>query len=298
VTTAALSAKARPARRVGAAPAKRRRTPPAVATAWTRLRLRLWGLSMLLWLCAGLAGPALAGRVTIADEADVDQAAVEAVNQAIETTLDMFRFEFGLTLDHDVRLVLTANKEDFAASLVRQGSHTEEGAADRADKSVGVSMRGRIVEDLSRQKNLAAKVFVAAHELTRQFQDQLSAGRHNGVRWLSEGAADSMAARAVEVSRLGKVSVLRARWAKTVANAAEPPSLTTLRSFADWRAAENRYGGALIYTLSDLAVQRLVELRGERALFDYFRRLRDQDAPQAFEEAFGQDLDRFERQPE
>ncbi len=261
-------------------------------------RIVLWGLTTLLWLCAGLAGSALAGRVTIADEENVDQAAVEAVNQAIETTLDLFRFEFGLTLDHDVRLVLTATKEDFAASLVRQGSHTEEGAADRADKSVGVSLRGRIVEDLSRQKNLAAKVFVAAHELTHQFQDQLSEGRHNVARWLSEGVADYMAARAVEVSKLGKVSVLRARWAKTVVDAAEPPSLTVLRSFADWRAAENRFGGALIYNLADMAVLRLVELKGERALFDYFRRLRDRDAPQAFQEAFGQDLDRFERQPE
>lgn len=272
-----------------------RRRVKAVSAARAGRGPLLAGLTLCLWL---LAGPTLAGHVTVADDPDVDQAAVEAVNQAIETTLDLFRFEFGLTLDHDVRLVLTANKEDFAASLVRQGSHTRESAADRADKSVGLSSRGRIVEDLSRQGNLAAKVFVAAHELTHQFQDQLSAGRHNVARWLSEGAADYMAARAVEVSRLGKLSVLSARWAKTVADAAEPPSLTALRSFADWRAAENRYGGALIYNLADLAVLRLVELKGERALFDYFRRLRDQDVERAFQASFGQDLGRFERQPE
>jgi hypothetical protein len=68
---------------------------------------------------------------------------------------------------------------------------------------------------------------------------------------------------------------------------AQPDRPAFLRRLA---GRENRFGGALIYNLADMAVLRLVELKGERALFDYFRRLRDRDAPQAFQEAFGQDL--------
>jgi hypothetical protein len=280
-------------RATGAALTNRGRAK-AVLTAVRRPLLA--GLSLLcLWL---LAGPALAGHVTIADDPDVDQAALDAVNQAIETTLDLFREDFGLTLDHDVRLQLTANKEDFAATLVRQGSHSRDSAANRADKSVGLSSRGKIVEDLGRQDNIAEKIFVAAHELTHQFQDQASGGRHGTVRWLSEGAADYLAAKVVERSRLGSLAAYRARWTRLVAAAAARPSLAALRGYGDWTAAENRYGGGLIYRLSDLAVLRLVELRGDRALFAFFRRLHDLDADRAFQETFGQDLDRFERQAE
>lgn len=259
-----------------------------------RVALAAW----CLWLVAALSGPALAGQVTIVDDPDVAPAAVEAVDRAVAATLDLFREEFGLTLNHDVRLVLTANKEDYATALTRQGGHSRDAAASRADKSVGMSSRGgMIVENLGRQGNLAEKIFVAAHELTHQFEDQASGGRHNAVRWLSEGTADYVAARVVETSKLGRLADYRSRWTSQVAASARPP-LAALHGYAAWLAAESRFGGNAIYRRGDLAVLQLIDARGERALFDYFRKLRDRDPERAFREAFGQDLGRFEQQAE
>ena len=268
--------------------------------AWPQAALAplLSGLTVCLLLWVASALPALAGPVTIVDDPDVAPAEVEAVHQAVESTLDLFREEFGLTLDHDVRLVLAADKETFIEALMRRSRHSRDAATDRADKSVGMSTKGMIVENLGRQDNVATKIFVAAHELTHQFQDQVSQQHHNAVRWLSEGVANCLAAKVVEQAKLGSMAAFREQWGRQVRSAAQRPRLADLHGAAAWMAAESRYGGDLIYSLGSVAVLDLIELRGERALFAYFSRLRRMDCEQAFQEAFGLDLSQFERQSE
>lgn len=269
-----------------------------ITWAWaSRLSSLVGGMAVCLWLWAAGAPPAWAGPVTVVDDSDVNQATYEAVQRAIEATLDFFHEEYGLTLDHDVRLVITANKEAFVESLIRRGRHSRDAAIDRAGKSVGLSTRGTILEDLGRQESLVSKVFVAAHELTHQFQSQLSR-QPNRVRWISEGMANGIAAKVVEQAHLGSVERFRRGWLQRVRSAAKRPHLAELRSAADWMAAENRYGGPLIYGLGSLAVLRLIEQRGDRALFTYFRNLRDMDFEQAFRETFDMDLSQFERRCE
>jgi len=266
--------------------------------AWGALRILLRGMTVCLWLGAVGVVPALAGSVTVVDDSDVNQAAFEAVQRAIEASLDFFHDTYGLTLDHDVRLVITANKEAFIESLIRRTRHDRDAAIDRAGKSIGLSTQGTILEDLGRQESLVSKVFVAAHELTHQFQAQVSRQRHAGVRWISEGVANCIAAKVVEQAHLGSVAAFRATWRQRVRSASQRPHLAGLRSTADWMAAENRYGGALIYAMGSLAVLELVEQRGERSLFTYFRQLRDTDFEQAFRETFDMDISQFERQCE
>lgn len=261
-------------------------------------RLLFPELVLCLWLWAAWATPALAGRVTIVDDQDADPAAADIVSQAVDATQDLFREEFGTTLDHDVRLVLTGSGEDYAEALVRRNSQTRESAADWAARTAGVSSRGRIFENLGRQKEVSEKVFVAAHELAHQYEDQLSQGRHHQIMWLTEGVADYVGAKVVERVRLGSVADIAGRWGRQFATAPQRPSLGRLHGRADWAAAVHRHGGAVVYRASDLAVLRLVELREERALFGYFRRLRDMAADEAFRESFGLDLDLFERRAE
>jgi hypothetical protein len=194
--------------------------------------------------------------------------------------------------------MLTANKENYTEALIRKSRHPRDAAAQRADKSIGLSARGMIFEDIGRQNNVAEKIFVAAHELTHQFQDQASNGHHRPVVWISEGVADCIAAKVVEQAGLGSIAAYRKLWSRQLNSAAERPHLAQLHGVADWAAAENHYGGNLIYRMGDMAVLQLIELRDEKALFAYFRRLQRMDFEQAFQETFGLDLRQFEQQAE
>lgn len=260
------------------------------------LRALALGALFCGWLWAGLCATAWAGSVTIVDDPDVDQAASEAVQQAVDATLDYFRAEYGLTLDHDVRLVLAADKENFIEALIRRSRHTPEAAADRAGKSVGLSMPGMIVENVGHQDTVAKKIFVAAHELTHQFQDQMCRHRQGTISWLSEGMANAIAAKIVEQEQRGSVSRFREHWQRTVRAAKKRPFMAQLRDASAWRAAESRFGGDPIYGMGSLAVLDLIDLRGEHALFDFYTRLRTADRELAFQDAFGRDLSQFERE--
>ena len=110
--------------------------------------------------------------------------------------------------------------------------------------------------------------------------------------------ADCIAAKVVEQSRLGSIAAYRNIWGKQFNSVTERPRLAELHGRANWAAAENRYGGNIIYRIADLAVLQLIELRGERALFEYFHRLQHMEFEQAFRETFGLDLNRFELQTE
>jgi hypothetical protein len=252
----------------------------------------------LLWPWAGPVAPARAANVIVDVESGVDPSAVMVTNKAVEATQAYFAKVFDLTLDHDVRIKLTADKEDFIDALVHEARNAPVVAAKQAEQATGVSKNNTIVEHLGRKNDPARVAFLVGHELTHQYQEQASKTKHHPVLWITEGSADCIAGQIVERMGLGSLDALRRQWLKQVKAVSDKPRLANLRTWSDWSAAKDRYGPGLVYRMGDVAVCELIEQKGAAILFDYFKHLRTMPAKQAFEETFGLSMDTFELRAE
>jgi hypothetical protein len=251
-----------------------------------------------LWLWGWPLATALAARITVEADPRLGPDMVAMTNRAVEAAQAFFSREFGLTLDHDVRIVLAADKDEFIEALVHEAHNSPSFATEQAEHASGVSQNANIIEHLSRKADLGTVAFILCHEITHQFQHQTSNGRHNPVRWLSEGVADSLAARIVAGMGLGRLDDMCRQWEKIARGASDRPRLAGLHGWEDWKAARDRYGSNIVYRMGDVAVLELIDRKGLAALFDYFRLLRTLPHAQAFEKAFDLDLDNFEVQAE
>lgn len=258
--------------------------------------LRTAVVLVALWL-ATAAGQARAA-VTVEADTRLAPEVVEATDRAVAAVRAFFSREYGLELDHDVRIVLAGDKNDFAEALVHDAKASPVLADEKAEYAAGVSGRAVIVARPGRQAKPAAVAFLVCHELTHQYQAQVAPGRFAAVHWMSEGVADVVAARLVEDMGLGRLDDLRGRWEKTVGAASDRPRLAGLHGREDWHGARKRFGASLVYAMSDLAVLELTQRAGVAGLFDYFKALRAMAPEQAFEKAFDRDLATFEVQAE
>lgn len=253
---------------------------------------------LTVWWLVAAVGAARAASVTVEADPRLAPEVVTATNRAVSAAQALFEREYGLSLDHDVRVILAGDKNDFVEALVHDGKASPVAADEKAEYALGVSGRSTIIERPGRQAKPANVVFLLCHELTHQYQAQAGRGRFAAVHWLSEGVADYLAARLVEEMGLGRLDGYRRHWAKTVAAVSDRPRLAWLHGRDDWNAARKRFGAGLVYRMSDLAVLELVDRKGSGALFEYFTALRDMSPEQAFEKAFELDLATFEVQAE
>lgn len=260
-------------------------------------KVRSAALLLLVWLLAAV-GPAGAAAITVEADSRLNPEVVDATNRTVEAAQAFFAREYGLELDHDVRVILAGDKNDFVEALVHDGKASPVAADEKAEYALGVSGRSTIIERPGRQAKPDEVAFLLCHELTHQYQVQVAKGRFAAVHWLSEGVADYLAARLVADMGLGRLDGFRRRWEKTVAASPDRPRLAGLHGWEDWHAARKRFGAGLIYRMSGLAVLELVDRKGSAALFDYFKALRDMPPEQAFEKAFDLDLATFEVQAE
>lgn len=261
-------------------------------------RRRGWRLAVGLWLVIGAVVPAWAAGVRVETETGVDPSSIVATNRAVETLLAFFAKTYDLTLDHEVFVKLTADKNDYVEALVHEARNSPVVAAKQAEVSTGVSQNNTIVERLGRRHDPAEVTFLICHELTHQFQDQARGRRYPPATWMNEGVADCLAGLMVERLGLGRLATLDRRWRRAVAAASDRPRLAQLRRHVDWSAARDRYGAGLVYRLGDVAVLELIDRKGVGSLFDYFKFLAEMPHERAFQEAFGLDADAFEVQVE
>lgn len=142
------------------------------------------------------------------------------------------------------------------------------------------------------------RVGLLAHEVGHSLQYELGGGkRGTSDQWLREGFADWLSVRVLEKLQNGSAGAIlrQRRRALPAPGRSTAPALGELVTFPQWVQAGERHGAAM-YALSFFAVDFLLKRHGLEAFVGYFKRFATSDDRVAnFREAFGEDLESFER---
>ena len=253
---------------------------------------------LLIWL---LSSPAWAGSITIMTEGDIPGSAEGDAHLAAARLQQFFTRNLGMSLDRDVRIIIVADRESYVEANIREYKVSEEEAERRA-RTTRAWSQGRVIiqnaGDATLVKNRRERIFNIAHELVHQYQSQVSGGRHTRLEWLSEGAADAIAAKVLEEEGLQTLAEYRAQRIMVIEEADAYPSLLELDLSKNWYDALRRYGSKVTYRVADIAVLELLKQSGYKDLFRYFSLVRTEEPAAAFASVFKRTVADFARHME
>lgn len=259
------------------------------------LRGRLCALAALVALA--IAPPAIgqASPISVLLEPRVPADAVADFTRAGDLTIQFYRETYGLELTRSIRVVLTADAAAYAAAMIREWNISQAEADRRVRTTSGWASSTTIVVNVGNLATPRARLFLASHELTHQYQIQLSAPTGAWtLYWLAEGVADVIGARVVERGGAGSLADTRQAWLNVLRRAATRPDLNQIVTEPTWFAALTVHGAGVTYRYAGIAALYLAETRGYPTLMAYFAALRDTRGPgPAFQRAVGVTLDEF-----
>lgn len=244
--------------------------------------------------------PPVPGNVEIIAKPGVTAYETQIARRAVAFTVQVLEETNGMRLKHQVKLTLVPDLAAYLAVLVQDEGLDKNTALFQATQSAGSSRENRVIVNMGGIERYHDAIFVVAHELTHQYQTE-ALGDWSRLNWLTEGMADVVAARVVEVNsgaepgeRRNPMRQYREAWLKAVADAKRRPALAALDTRADWIQAVQQYGPVIAYRISSLAVFQLIDTSGFSTFARYLElRGKGMQAEAAFEAAFGKTLDTF-----
>lgn len=221
---------------------------------------------------------------------------VQAVKRSVSLASKLLEEEAGLALKHSVKIILTPDITTYYQALTAEELIDSDSALYQASVSAGTTKDSHIVLNCGAVPNYNDLIFIAAHELTHQYQFETE-GEWSRNNWLIEGMAEVIAASVVGINqgnRTGSVADYRQSLITQLRKAAPSlPALEQLDKRKDWFEAFNQYH-TLPYRYSALAVFNLVDEQGLSSLGKYITlRNRGIAAEEAFKQVFKQPLPVF-----
>jgi hypothetical protein len=192
-------------------------------------------------------------------------------------------------------VVLVPTASAYSAALVREYRISPAEAGRRARTTSGWSDGLVIIINIERLSSSLGRFSLAAHELTHQYQIQVTAPADAwGLYWYAEGMADWVGWNVAEVAKVATVDDQRSLWLGRLRQAQALPRLATLDTRTKWSAALEVYGTPNTYRVAALAVDHLVSTGGMETTLTYLRLLRESgDRVQAFRRVFGMTADEY-----
>lgn len=251
-------------------------------------------IMIAMWVLAHAT--AEGSQIRIVAENGVTEAAKAEVQGGVEAALKFFDEAYGTRVNRDVEIILVPNR---ARYLERQKALTRGNAAEamrRSDATMGWNSGDTILQNTGDLGNAQRRIYNISHELAHTLQNQACAGYCSDIAWLGEGNASAVGWQVVERFGLDSLSGNR-RWAlRLLKGNSNVVYLRMLRSDGDWESALATFGFEPVYDTAALAAADLIRTKGNPAVFSYFRHLRNMNAEQAFERAFGMGLAVYEEQ--
>jgi hypothetical protein len=210
--------------------------------------------------------------------------------------------ELGLPVPSRFTVYFYDTAKSFERGLVQDGEVSPARAAELSDFAIGVGRRRQLLLneegiDPSRREWLR----LIAHEMTHVCQIELAEGEGRAAQWLAEGMAEWVAFTVLERLHLDQMTNRREIARRGIRNHAALVSarldLATLGTPRGFTVRHRREGSVPTYQLAFLMTDYIIEHHGFSRVVDYFRSFgTTQSARENFEQAFGTNLDDFERE--
>jgi hypothetical protein len=266
--------------------------------------LKQWAIllisfALLLSGCVSAATDnAGAAGIRIEYKADIVQNEVADFQASAHLTTKYYQ-EMGVQLTQPVLIVLTRNRTAFLAeSAVRFGISELE--VNRVGKGVdALAGNGVIVINVDGTPSARQRTFLAAHEITHQYQRQIAGAKAGAIMWMLEGMAEAVGAQIVARQGYMSIEQYQTNWQAGIRFARHKPSLRELYTRQDWSKALAVYGSGLTYKTAGFSNLVLLERYGSQQVIKYFAALgKGRAAAEAFEHSFGVSILDFERDVE
>jgi len=234
-------------------------------------------------------------RIDLLVEHGVEKEAETQARLAVNAIFDFFHNTYGLSLERDIKIVLTPDKLNYKDAIKQWYGASEAAAGLQSEITSGLQSRGTIIINLGNIHNNRKQLFVLCHEIVHHFQSQECQNQYGSIRWMTEGVANAIAAHILATVGIRGADYQK-QWLETLKKARGWPGLEKLHTPQEWFAALQAYNPEVTYGTASLAVLNLVRWRGYQPLFAYFSALKQTSPEDAFYQAFGARIDDFEKQ--
>lgn len=240
--------------------------------------------------------PPFPQQVEVVAKPGVTTYEIQAVKRSLSLAAKVLEEEAGLPLKHPVKVILTPDIAAYYQVLMAEEAIDSDSALYQASISAGTTNERHIVLNCGAVPNYNDLIFIAAHELTHQYQFEAE-GEWSRNNWFIEGMAEVIGATVVGINqgnRSGLVADYRQNWTLQLRKAGPSvPVLQQLDKRKDWFEAFNQYH-TLPYRYGALAVFNLADEHGLLSLGQYIRlRNRGVSAEEAFQRIFNKTLPAF-----
>ena len=243
--------------------------------------------------------PPLPQQIEVVAKPGVTPYELQAVKRSLSLAANVLEKEAGLKLQHPVRVIVTPDLTSYYSVLTGEEGIDRDSALFQASISAGTTKDDHIVINSGSVPHYNDLIFIAAHELTHQYQFE-TVGEWSRNNWFIEGMAEVVAATVVGVNQGNRemaVNDYRHTWLLQMRKAApELPGLGQLDKRTDWFQAFQQYH-TLPYRYGALAVFSLMDEQGLPGLGAYIKlRNRGLAADDAFEKVYKRPLPNFYKQ--
>ncbi|MHC1761601.1 MAG: hypothetical protein AB9917_19220 [Negativicutes bacterium] len=156
------------------------------------------------------------------------------------------------------RVVLTENRDAYVATMAREfGLSTEEAAA-QAKNEIWTDQGSVVVMNVAAMTAPEEKIYqVAFVALSRIINETGGAQNMDNMKWLSYGAASTMAARSAERSGFARYGDFQGSWEYGLAQSRSWPTLVQLTTLPQWSAAAEKHGPVAVRSVAALSAHYL-----------------------------------------
>lgn len=251
-------------------------------------RIHVIILTVMIWALSSLTVNSEASAINIIARPGVSQGAAQEIRQGVHLLEGYFLELYGVKLQRDVNIYLTANEREYAKELQAQLALSPAEAKRRAQTTRGWARDNLIISNIAALPNATERMYHVAHEMAHQYQFDFAPNYTNQVQWLAEGWADVIAAQVIARSGKDSVENYNRKWWDGVRKAKRLPALNELQTPAGWYQAINVYGTEVTYRTAGLAAALLIQRSGPGAMLEYYRLFNQSDNhEQSFQQAFG-----------
>ncbi len=200
-----------------------------------------------------------------------------------------FKEKWGMDLRSSQRIVLTADKNAYAAALGKEFGLNPADAGQKAKNSFWSWAGSTTVLELGTLATRKQRLFITALTMVQRFQAQTAAQQTLAkMNWLNAGSAAGVAAQIVELSGVSNLEKDKAACLNALRKAANVPELTELQTPQAWSVAVGKYGSAVVNNTAELAALHLMESYGVESIYAWFKAVKELgDAEAAFTKVYG-----------
>lgn len=218
----------------------------------------------------------------------VDAARSKSLQDDLARTQAFLRQNWGAELHGTYKIVLTANKDDFAKAMIGELAVTSEEAGSTAQKNLWVGNGSTVLVNMEQMGDRHQQIFNVAAMTARLLQSQTAMNHTKQLEWLSRGSVYLVATHMMGESGFGTLNQYKKSWLHTLHEKAQWPNLAALKTSKDWTAAQDTYGQEIISAESELAAEYLLNRYGWKSFYDWYVAASEtKDADKAFETVYG-----------